>query len=218
MTVTPITIGTIETPWTILVNAPLDRMLAGVYKMRNTSILMAAGFLVLLGILVYFMARIVIVTPLNKVIESLTDISEGEGDLTQRLEIKTHDELGQLSTVFNAFIEKLQHMMKDISSGVNTLSSSSTELSSISEQMSSGADQTSEKSQTVAAATEEMTTIALRYGPDQVSLVPERPEEVTTEGGLDLLSSGEMLIANLSQVPPRNYVEPLCLLASLTIR
>jgi hypothetical protein len=35
---------------------------------------------------------------------------------------------------------------------------------------------------------------------------------------VDLLSSGEMLIANLGQVPPRNYVEPLCFLASLTIR
>lgn len=45
------------------------------------------------------------------------------------------------------------------------------------------------------ATTEEMTTIALRYRPDQVSLVPERPEEVTTEGGLDLLSTGERVVA-----------------------
>ena len=36
------------------------------------------------------------------------------------------------------------------------------------------------------AATDEMVEIALRHRPDQVSLVPERPEEVTTEGGLDL--------------------------------
>ncbi|HUP43236.1 MAG TPA: pyridoxine 5'-phosphate synthase [Thermoanaerobaculia bacterium] len=36
------------------------------------------------------------------------------------------------------------------------------------------------------AATEEMAEIALRHRPDQVSLVAERPEEVTTEGGLDL--------------------------------
>jgi pyridoxine 5-phosphate synthase len=36
------------------------------------------------------------------------------------------------------------------------------------------------------AATEEMAEVALRHRPDQVSLVAERPEEVTTEGGLDL--------------------------------
>ena len=37
------------------------------------------------------------------------------------------------------------------------------------------------------AATAEMVKIALRLRPDQVTLVPERPEEVTTEGGLDLV-------------------------------
>ncbi len=36
------------------------------------------------------------------------------------------------------------------------------------------------------AATGEMRDIALEVRPDQVTLVPERPEEVTTEGGLDL--------------------------------
>ncbi len=36
------------------------------------------------------------------------------------------------------------------------------------------------------AATAEMTAIALRLGPHQVTLVPERREEITTEGGLDL--------------------------------
>lgn len=37
------------------------------------------------------------------------------------------------------------------------------------------------------AATEEMLNIALSIKPDTVTLVPERPEEVTTEGGLDLI-------------------------------
>ncbi len=34
---------------------------------------------------------------------------------------------------------------------------------------------------------EEMVDVALATRPDQVTLVPERPEEITTEGGLDLL-------------------------------
>ena len=41
------------------------------------------------------------------------------------------------------------------------------------------------------ATTEEMVAIALATRPDQVTLVPERPEEVTTEGGLDLLQAGD---------------------------
>ena len=41
------------------------------------------------------------------------------------------------------------------------------------------------------AATEEMLAIALRTKPDAVSLVPENPNEVTTEGGLDVIRNFE---------------------------
>ena len=37
------------------------------------------------------------------------------------------------------------------------------------------------------AATQEMVRIALTVKPDQVTLVPERPDELTTEGGLDVI-------------------------------
>jgi len=39
------------------------------------------------------------------------------------------------------------------------------------------------------AATPEMVKTALRLGPDQVTLVPERPQELTTEGGLDVIGA-----------------------------
>jgi pyridoxine 5-phosphate synthase len=40
---------------------------------------------------------------------------------------------------------------------------------------------------------EEMVRLALRVKPHQVTLVPERPEEVTTEGGLNLLFYGRRI-------------------------
>jgi pyridoxine 5-phosphate synthase len=43
------------------------------------------------------------------------------------------------------------------------------------------------------AATEEMKRIALEIGPDIVSLVPERPEELTTEGGLKVAANRKAL-------------------------
>jgi pyridoxine 5-phosphate synthase len=43
------------------------------------------------------------------------------------------------------------------------------------------------------AATEEMKRIALAVGPDVVSLVPERPEELTTEGGLVVAANRKTL-------------------------
>lgn len=43
------------------------------------------------------------------------------------------------------------------------------------------------------AATDEMTAIAVRLRPHQVTLVPEKREEITTEGGLDLANDPRRL-------------------------
>ena len=48
------------------------------------------------------------------------------------------------------------------------------------------------------AATDEMLEIARRYGPDNVTLVPERPEEITTEGGLDVAGDDGRLAAAIA--------------------
>lgn len=45
------------------------------------------------------------------------------------------------------------------------------------------------------AVTEEMARIALAVRPDQVTLVPERPQELTTEGGLDVVHHAEAVAA-----------------------
>jgi methyl-accepting chemotaxis protein len=151
-----INIGKTGTPWTIFITAPTDRILSSVHNMRNMSILICCISLGVLAALIFFLARIVIVNPVNRVVGSLDNISRGEGDLTQRLDINSNDELGRLADVFNTFINKLQEMIKEITHGVDTLSSSSTELSAIAQQMSDSSAQTSNKSQTVAAASEEM--------------------------------------------------------------
>ena len=41
------------------------------------------------------------------------------------------------------------------------------------------------------AVTDEMAGIALKVRPDQVTLVPERPRELTTEGGLDVVQNAD---------------------------
>jgi len=50
-----------------------------------------------------------IIKPVNSVNRMLKDINEGEGDLTKRLHIVTKDEFGELGTLFNNFIIRLQN-------------------------------------------------------------------------------------------------------------
>jgi pyridoxine 5-phosphate synthase len=50
------------------------------------------------------------------------------------------------------------------------------------------------------AATDEMVTIALEVRPDSVTLVPEKREELTTEGGLDVRHHQELLAGQVSRL------------------
>jgi pyridoxine 5-phosphate synthase len=63
------------------------------------------------------------------------------------------------------------------------------------------------------AATDEMISIALRVQPDMVTLVPERREEVSTEGGLDVSSQRADLTIKISSlqdagIPVSLFVDP----------
>jgi HAMP domain. len=42
------------------------------------------------------------------------DIAQGEGDLTKRIIVAGKDELGELSTWFNMFLERLNNMVSEI--------------------------------------------------------------------------------------------------------
>ncbi|MBO0861894.1 MAG: pyridoxine 5'-phosphate synthase, partial [Chloracidobacterium sp.] len=50
------------------------------------------------------------------------------------------------------------------------------------------------------AATDEMVEIATRLKPDVVTLVPEHPQEITTEGGLDVVSNQKIIRQAVKQL------------------
>lgn len=141
--------------WSISATQNKSEFLATSNAIRNANILVTLVASLLMAIVVLFAARS-IVKPINAAVDGLKDIANGEGDLTMRLDATSKDEIGELARWFNTFIEKLQGIMKDITGGVETLSSSSTELSAISEQMTQGIQNVSDKSTTVSAAAEEM--------------------------------------------------------------
>ena len=49
-----------------------------------------------------------VVTPVKRVTEKLKEISQSNGDLTKRIDYKSMDEIGELSSNFDLFMDKLQ--------------------------------------------------------------------------------------------------------------
>ena len=91
-----------------------------------------------------------------KVVDMVKDIAQGEGDLTKRLDVNTKDELGELSSWLNTFIERLNNIIVKIASNAETVTAASRELIIASSQVSGGTEALSQKANTVAASSEEM--------------------------------------------------------------
>src|SRR4051812_29203835 len=59
------------------------------------------------------------------------------------------------------------------------------------------------------AATEEMVKIAIEIKPDAVTLVAERPDEITTEGGLDVKANISIVRAAVARLRQANILTSL---------
>lgn len=62
-----------------------------------------------------------ITKPLVQTITILKDISEGEGDLTRKIEVKSHDEVSDMATYFNLTFDKIRNLVALVRSQSNSL-------------------------------------------------------------------------------------------------
>ncbi len=65
-----------------------------------------------IGIIVYIPR--LLTRPLQKIRDQLLDLAEGDADLTTRIHVKSHDEIGQVSTYFNQLMDRLQNLIRDV--------------------------------------------------------------------------------------------------------
>lgn len=68
------------------------------------------------------------IQPLQHIAASLQDVAAGGGDLTARLKIESKDEVGEVASAFNEFMDKLHPLMQDIQRSANTVQSVSGQL------------------------------------------------------------------------------------------
>ena len=81
----------------------------------------------------FVITRVKFTAPLEKTIGILLDIAEGEGDLTKRVNISSHDEIGELSKWFNKFINNQMTVIRRIEKASNDTQNSSHYLSDLAE-------------------------------------------------------------------------------------
>jgi methyl-accepting chemotaxis protein len=94
--------------------------------------------------------------PISRVLDMLSDIAGGEGDLTRRLNVAGRDEVAQLAGAFNQFVDKLHDIIMKVAGNSHQVASAAIQLSSSAEEMATGTEQMSVQASTIATAGEEM--------------------------------------------------------------
>lgn len=82
----------------------------------------------LLALVLAFVIQKAITRSINQVVLALKDIAQGEGDLTQRLNVESKDEIGELAKWFNVFVEKIQNVICQFRDNADNLSLAASEL------------------------------------------------------------------------------------------
>lgn len=101
-----------------------------------------------------------ILKPLGNMLIMLKDISEGEGDLTKRLDETHKDEIGEIAAYFNKFVAKLQNTISIIIFNTKNSAQIATELEIVSEKIYNETETAQGQAVSVSTAVEEMAATA----------------------------------------------------------
>jgi methyl-accepting chemotaxis protein len=112
---------------------------------------------VILCLVIAYQASKSITGPMMATVNVLRDIAEGAGDLTQRVNQTSGDELGEMGRWFNTFMVKLEGLIVRVARSTEGVAGSSEKLFAVSHQMGVGADETSAQANIVAAASDQVT-------------------------------------------------------------
>jgi len=82
-----------------------------------------------------------IALPTSRVVAQLRDMARGSGDLSVRIPITTRDEIGELASSMNEFVDRMAMIVRDVKDQAERMASSAEELASSAQEMSATAEE-----------------------------------------------------------------------------
>ncbi|WPC28850.1 methyl-accepting chemotaxis protein [Pseudomonas moraviensis] len=166
----PFGIGQTDARWTLMLQLPLNAVMADLQALQgdldaqrksDTFGMAMVGLIIAgIGLLVIWLVGHGIARPLKQMVAMLDDIAQGEGDLTRRLSSDRSDELGSIAKGFNTFLGKLQAMITQVVTSVQSVSDSSEHTADIAIRTNIGVQKQMAEIDQVATAVQEMTATA----------------------------------------------------------
>lgn len=106
-------------------------------------------------IVISLLLRSIVIKPVNKLNKTISAIDK-HSDLSQRIEVTSGDEIGQMSASFNSMLQSFHDSMHKVSSTIHKLGSSSTEIDQIANMANKAVRNQQMQTSAVASAMEQM--------------------------------------------------------------
>ncbi|MDN4545537.1 methyl-accepting chemotaxis protein [Pseudomonas sp. C32] len=157
-------------PWAVVIDLPKQVLLADSVKLQTVlddaqqsgtiKALLVAVIAGVVGLLLMWLTASGVTRPIDSVAQMLKAIASGDGDLTQRLHYSKKDELGELVSWFNRFLDKLQPTIAQIKQSITDARGTADQSSEIARQTSEGMQVQFREIDQVATASNEMSATA----------------------------------------------------------
>ena len=141
--------------WSIATGVYIDDIEAVYWQQAQKIILISAALMMVMAVVVWLLARS-ITQPLRETVQAMQSISQGEGDLTARLDVNGKDEISELTQAFNTFVNRIHLVIIKAGQASEAVSAAAEELSSITKESSRTIEHQAKETDQVASAIHEM--------------------------------------------------------------
>ncbi|TWO82349.1 chemotaxis protein [Shewanella algae] len=194
-----------NTDWIIGTGAYMDDIDSSVAKFRQTemeysmdrlwlTLMIAITTILVTVISILFIAKRAI-DPIRNMLSNLNDIAQGEGDLTKRLQVHGEDEIAQLGRAFNRFVDKLQHIIGNVTTTTQVVQDASSSINAQTQAIVAQLANHNNETEQVVTAITEMSSAA-----HEVALNTNQVAEATYAAANEVAKAQECVDISLTEI------------------
>jgi methyl-accepting chemotaxis protein/methyl-accepting chemotaxis protein-2 (aspartate sensor receptor) len=128
-------------------------------KLQQTTTISIALIIFVIATLIALLGPLMMSRAIRQITGRIKEITEGDGDLTARIESQRRDEIGELAQQFNAFIKRIDDTLQSVSSSTVSLQHASTEIAKCSQELAALTEQAAANLQQTSASMEQIAAV-----------------------------------------------------------
>ena len=126
-----------------------------------------------------------ITRPVKAMAQHLGEMAQGGGDLTKRIEIISHDEVGQMASSFNLFVNKLEEIISEVRTSSDGIASAATQVATSAASLSQGTSEQAASIEETTSSLEQMSASITQNADNSRQM-----EQMAVKGARDSEESG----------------------------